>query len=48
MTKNTDRIAALEAEVEKLRQQVAQLFSERQNALEAQARDLRRSIGLRP
>jgi uncharacterized small protein (DUF1192 family) len=48
MTKrDTDRIAALEAEVAKLRDQVDKILAERQAALEARGRDYERMIGLR-
>ncbi len=43
---DADRIDRLEAEVTELRKQVNKLLSERQDALEAGARRLRRQIGL--
>lgn len=48
MTKHTDRIAVLEAEVAKLREQVNKLLGERQAALEAYTQSVRRQIGLVP
>lgn len=44
----TDRLESIEAEVANLREQVDLLIRERQALLEARARDVRRSIGLRP